>query len=368
MPEPYQTTASDPRRRVRRHHYQEGPGFLFLASQGGRPTGKVGGRSGLVQVRQRIRAVRLARQIGVATAARELGDGWRALYRWSAAFEAKGIAGLVPASRRPRRLRPGVPAWVDQVIITIRLLTYWNSKRIAAEMDRRQIYRVGHAYIDRLIQAEGCTRGSVPPRPGERYERARPNELWHIDVKGPFFIRLDGRGYLKTWIVGLVDDHSRFVIGLRIHTDYQAAPILRWLDDCFELCGQPLQLMSDNGLPFVVWMPYVLTRFGKRLQELHIQHLRTQISSPWTNGKIEAFWAVLQAEVLDRRRFRNLQEAEDGLASFVQYYNYHRLSGTLGWVTPAERYDGTPFTDRGFENIPALIHLDPWLKAVMHAA
>jgi transposase InsO family protein len=126
--------------------------------------------------------------------------------------------------------------------------------------------------------------------------------------------------------------------------------------------------MSDNGLPFVVWMPYVLTRFGKRLQELHIQHLRTQISSPWTNGKIEAFWAVLQAEVLDRRRFRNLQEAEDGLASFVQYYNYHRLSGTLGWVTPAERYDGTPFTDRGFENIPALIHLDPWLKAVMHAA
>jgi len=74
---------------------------------------------------------------------------------------------------------------------------------------------------------------------------------------------------------------------------------LTWLEDCFELCGHPLQLMSDNGLPFVVWMPYVLTRFGKRLQDLHIQHLRTQISSPWTNGKIEAFWAVLQSEVHD---------------------------------------------------------------------
>ena len=92
--------------------------------------------------------------------------------------------------------------------------------------------------------------------------------------------------------MGLVDDHSRFLIGLRIHTDTQAAPILRWLDECFELCGQPLQLMTDNGTPFVVWMPYVLTRFGKRLQELHIQHLRTQISSPWTNGKIEAFWGA----------------------------------------------------------------------------
>jgi transposase InsO family protein len=168
--------------------------------------------------------------------------------------------------------------------------------------------------------------------------------------------------------VGLVDDHSRFVIGLRILTETKAAPILRWLDECFELCGQPLQLMSDNGLPFVVWMPGMLTRFGKRLRELHIQHLRTQISSPWTNGKIEAFWGVLQQEVLDRQRFRSFDEAEAALAGFVDYYNYHRLSGALGWVTPAERYDGTPFTDVGFQHIPALGHLQGWLEEVMNAA
>ena len=138
--------------------------------------------------------------------------------------------------------------------------------------------------------------------------------------------------YIKTWLVAIVDDHSRFVVGL-----------------------------SDNGQPFVVWMPGVLTLFGKRLRELHIQHLRTQISSPWTNGKIEAFWAVLQQEVLDRQRFTSFADAETALAAFVQSYNYHRLSGTLGWLTPAERYDGTPFLDRGFENIPALAHFQDWL-------
>ncbi|WP_338203711.1 integrase core domain-containing protein, partial [Candidatus Nephthysia bennettiae] len=136
----------------------------------------------------------------------------------------------------------------------------------------------------------------------------------------------------------------------------------------FELCGRPLQLMSDNGLPFVVWMPGVLTLFGKRLRDLRIQHLRTQISSPWTNGKIEAFWGVLQQEVLDRQRFTSFIEAEVALARFVEYYNYHRLSGTLDWLTPAERYNGTRFTDRGFENIPALAHLQGWLKEVMDAA
>ncbi len=368
MPDSAQTHDYDPRRWVRRHHSQEGPGFLFLATQGGRPEADSLKPPPLARVRRRMRAVRLAGERGVQAASRELGCPPRSLHRWLAAFEAQGIVGLLDGSQRPLRRRPSVPAWVDQVIISIRLLTYWNSKRIAAEMDRREIYRVGHRYIDHLLQTQGCARGSVPPRPGPRYERTCPNELWHIDIKGPFFINLADRGYLKTWLVGLVDDHSRFVIGLRILPQAKATPILSWLEECFELCGHPLELMSDNGQPFVFWMPYVLTRFGKRLQELHIQHLRTQISSPWTNGKIEAFWAVLQAEVLDRQRFTSFVDAEAALARFVQYYNYHRLSGVLGWVTPAERYDGTPFTDRGFQHIPALAHLQPWLEAVMTAA
>jgi transposase InsO family protein len=186
--------------------------------------------------------------------------------------------------------------------------------------------------------------------------------------QGPFFINLGGRNYIKTWIVGLVDDHSRFLVGLRILTEAKAVPIVRWLDECFELCGQPLQLMSDNGKPFVGWMPGLLSSFGKRLAELHIRHLRTQITSPWTNGKIEAFWDILQAEVLDRERFAGLAQAEAALARFAEYYNYHRLSKVLGWLTPAERYNGTPFTDRGFQNVPALAHLQPWLTEVMNAA
>ena len=257
---------------------------------------------------------------------------------------------------------------MDIVIIAIRLHTYWNSKRISAEMRRREIYEVGHTYIDKLFRTHGCARGSMPPRPGPRYERPRVNDLWHIDIKGPFFINLAGRGYIKTWIVGLVDDHSRYLVGLRLHTDAKLAPILKWIDECFEICGEPFEVMSDNGKPFVGWMPWLLSRFGKRLQELHIRHIRTQISTPWTNGKIESFWNILQTEVLDRQLFGSFADAEAALAAFASYYNYHRLSGTLNWLTPAERYDGTPFTDRGFEHVPQLAHLQPWLLEVMDAA
>lgn len=95
---------------------------------------------------------------------------------------------------------------------------------------------------------------------------------------------------------------------------------------------------------------------------------RRRAHSPWTNGKIEAFWATLKSEVLDREVFRSLADAEAALERFARYYNYHRLHGEIGWLTPGERYDGTPFTDRGFENIPALAHLAMWLDDVRKAA
>src|SRR5439155_500187 len=154
--------------------------------------------------------------------------------------------------------------------------------------------------------------------------------LWHIDIKGPFFIQLERHRYLKTWIYGLVDDHSRYVLGLHVATGREIAPILAWLRRCIELCGRPIDLMTDNGVEFAHWMPGLLNRFGKTLRELEIRQIRTQIDSPWTNGKIESFWATLKGEVLDREVFRSLADAEVALERFARYYNYHRLHGRDG--------------------------------------
>ena len=184
MPDSADDSASDPRRRVRRHHYQEGPGFLLLATQNGRPS-RPRQRASLGEVRRRMRVVRHALAQGVESAVKELGVARRSAFRLLAAFEADGIEGLVPKSRRPNRLRYTIPRWVDMVIIAIKLHTYWNSKRIAAEMSRRGIYKVSPDHIDQLFRSLGCSRGTVPRPPGPRYERSRPNELWHIDIKAP---------------------------------------------------------------------------------------------------------------------------------------------------------------------------------------
>jgi transposase InsO family protein len=356
-------TRSDPHRRPLRHTYQQGPGFLFLATQGGRPP-KPPLREDLTGLRFRIRCVRTALEEGVA-AALALGVSRTSLHRWRGCCAEGGLEALRHGPRGPARQH--LPAWVEQAVIVVRLLTYWNSKRLAAEFTRRDIYPLDRNAVDALLGEHGTARPGVHRPRGPAYERACPNELWHIDIKGPFWLQRAPGEHTKVWIVGLVDDHSRFIIGLRVLPRPSTQPILEWLESCFELCGLPLELMSDNGAPFVVWMPGVLTLFGKTLAELRVKHIRTQVNSPWTNGKIERFWGVLQSELLDRELFPTPEAADDGLTRFAIYYDYHRLNGAIGWQTPAERWDGTPFTDQGFAHVPALEHLEGWLAELMAA-
>ena len=325
----------DPQRRWLRNTYQEGLGFRFLATRGGRPPRAPRPRQDLAVLRQRARLVRIAREDGIGTALALAECSRTSLWRWQCAYERGGLAGLVPERRGPRAPALRHPVWLEQVVIAVRLHTYWNAKRISAELRRREIARVGHRWIEQLFDDLGTSRPSGPRERGPRYERSSPNSLWHIDIKGPFFVQLSRGRYLKTYLVGLVDDHSRYVLGLRIATNQQAAPVLAWLADCIELCGRPLDLMSDNGTPFVVWMPGVLTQFGKTLRDLEIRHIRTQVNSPWTNGKIEAFWATLKSEVLDREVFRSIEDAEAALERFARYYNYHRLHGEIRLAHPS---------------------------------
>ena len=117
--------------------------------------------------------------------------------------------------------------------------------------------------------------------------------------------------------IALVDDHSRFLLGIRAVPTKEAVAILDTLAEAIELCGIPLALMSDNGTPFVTIVRTMLSRFQRTLAELSIRHIRTQIDTPWTIGKIEAFWATLQAEVLDRQHFADLAAAEAAVAAFA---------------------------------------------------
>jgi transposase InsO family protein len=356
---------SDPRRLPRRNHFQEGPGFLFVATQGGRPVGSSLAPASTAIVRRRHGALRRWAGGETIEAICAEADCSRAtLFRWRTRFEADGLAGLVDRERRGDR--SDLAPELEQAILVVRMLSYWNSRRIAAEFGRRGI-EVSHGQVDRLLARAGTNRTSLARVPGPRYERTSPNELWHIDLKGPFYLA-DPAGPRRTChFVALVDDFSRFLLGIRAVPTKEAVPVLETLAEAIELCGIPHELMTDNGTPFVTIMRTMLSRFQRTLAELEIRHIRTQIDTPWTNGKIESFWATLQAEVLDRQHLADLAAADAAVTAYASYYNYHRLHGSLAWQTPAERFDGTPFTDRGFEHVPSLAGVADLLDELLAA-
>ena len=356
---------SDPGRLPRRNHYQEGPGFLFVATQGGRPMGPVAPLSVTTVVRSRAQTLRTWAEGGSIADACALGGCSRAtLFRWRSRLEHDGLAGLVDPVRVGDR--SDVAPELERAILLVRMLSYWNSRRIAAEFGRRGI-TVSHGQIDRLLARTGTNRTSTPRVPGPRYERTSANELWHIDLKGPFYLPTATGGRRSCHFVALVDDFSRFLLGIRAVPTKEALPILEALAEAVELCGIPQELMTDNGTPFVTIVRTMLSRFQRTHADLEIRHIRTQIDTPWTNGKIERFWATLQAEVLDRQHLDDLAAADAAVTAYAGYYNYHRLHGEIGWRTPAERFNGTPFLDRGFEHVPSLAAVAPLLAELLAA-
>jgi transposase InsO family protein len=337
-----------------------------VATQGGRPPDGETRRAQAPVVRRRRAALRRwAEGEPLATICSELGCSRASLFRWRARLAADGLAGLLD---RPRVGRASeLPEAIERLVITVRLLTYWNSRRIAAELRRREVWPLSHGQVDRILDRHGTHRPSYVRTPGARYERGAVNELWHLDLKGPFFL-VGATGRARTChFVALVDDHSRFLLGIRAVPTKEAIWILGLLEEAIELCGVPHDLMTDNGTPFVAIVRTMLSRFQRTLEELRIRHIRTQIDTPWTNGKVEAFWATLQREVLDRQQFADLAAAEAAVTAFAGYYNYHRLHGELDWRAPAERFDGTPFTDRDFASVPALAGVAGLLQAMLPA-
>jgi len=82
-----------------------------------------------------------------------------------------------------------------------------------------------------------------------------------------------------------------------------------------------------------------------------------------TAESLRARFGVSKLQVLDRQHLADLAAADAAVTAYASYYNYHRLHGSLGWRTPAERSDGTPFTGRGFEHVPSLAPVAELLAA-----
>jgi len=278
----------------------------------------------------------------VADVAAGLGISERTVYRWVARWRA-GDRRLLDRSSAPKRVPRRTPKKVEALIEQLRRLRF-TSTRIAAEL-RMAVSTVG-AVLARL----GLNRLSrlEPPEPPNRYQRRRPGELVHLDIKKLGRFRRPGhrvtgraqpgahadRGHGWDRVHVAVDDYSR-VAYVEILDDERGDTCAGFLERAvrwFAERGVSVErVMTDNGAG------YLAKAFAATCARLHIRQVRTRPYRPRTNGKAERFIQTLLRDWAYAVRYQTSHHRALALSPWIDYYNHRRPHGALGHRVPVTR-------------------------------
>lgn len=166
-----------------------------------------------------------------------------------------------------------------------------------------------------------------------RYELTHINEVWYGDSSVGPYLRT-GRQKQKTWIIALIDDASRYVVGADIFFNDNFINLMSVLRSAVTRCGKPKVLKFDNGASY---RSYQMELLGARMgTAVHYAPPYT----PTGKAKIERWFNTLKSHwlaALNMNDFHNLDELRESLLTYVQKYNQTPHS-SLDHQTPQDRY------------------------------
>jgi transposase InsO family protein len=279
------------------------------------------------------RAYWMARhEAGESLSALSVASGIRreVLSRWWQRYQADGLAGLTPRSRRPKRS----PTVVRQSVVRA-VLRQRDKARGPAVIATAVPVSVSTAY--RILVRHDRNRLHVPaPREIRRYEKTRPGELVHLDVK--FLPAL--RNARWDFEFGAVDDFTREAVAW-IATEQSAQTAVEFLRRVLDTLPYRIEsVLTDNAWVFTMQKAFHRGRetpFAALCREAGIRHRLVKPYRPQCNGKVERFFRTVNDECLNRRVLTTFSSRVRALNRFVEYYNHQRPHLSLAGQTPVER-------------------------------
>ena len=290
---------------------------------------------------QRIEFVRLASVEGqeFSEACSRFGISRKTGYKWMARFKAEGESGLADRSRRPNKSPGKSSSKTESMVVKLREKhPRWGGRKLRQrliDLDRQKVPSA--STITSILGRHGLLSefdGAGERKTVQRFEREFPNELWQMDFKGHFAMVGGGRCHPLT----VLDDHSRYSIGLRACENQQATTVMRELVTMFRQYGLPVQMLMDNGSP---WgdsggQPWTIVTSWLIRLGIRVTHIRPH--HPQTQGKDERFHRTLKAEVLRDRSHLDLLACQSDFDPWRDIYNRERPHEGLGMKVPASRY------------------------------
>lgn len=281
----------------------------------------------LVQAKQRVASLaQLCREHGIS---RQTGYGW--LRR----LEACGsFTGLQERSRRPRHSPTQTPAALEARVVVLRDEYGWGARKLQVLLANEGV-QLGEWSINRILRR----RGRMEPRPvrgqaRQRFVREEPNQLHQLDFKGEYAL---AQGWC--YPLSLLDDHSRYLVGLWPLPSLALTGVQEALAGLFREQGVPEALLMDRGTPW--WSTtngHGLTRLSVWLMNQDIELIYGRPYHPQTRGKVERFHRTLKARTWHEGLPPDLESWRRWAPRFRQEYNQVRPHEALGMRCPSQAY------------------------------
>jgi transposase InsO family protein len=277
----------------------------------------------------------------------EVGISTTTFYKYVERFEAEGVEGFYPRSRRPHRCPGRIEAAVEELVVRARKelddegwdagadqIRFWLEERLDLFPHGARI--PARATINRLLVARGLVVAVPQRRPRRsvrRFEADQPNTRWQMDG---FESKLaDGRTVV---VLELTDDCSRFELALRAAPSENAADVWDTVREAIGEHGLPVIMLTDNGSAFSGTRRGWTSALEENLRELGVRPISSSIGHPQTCGKNERAHQPVQKWLAKHPTAQTIEDLQGLLDDYRDRFNHRRRKVHLGGLTPAQRY------------------------------
>lgn len=257
-------------------------------------------------------------------------------YKWIRRHQNIPCENFADRSRQPRHSPDKTDAQIEQLIILLREKhPEWGGRKL-----KRRLEDLGHngipspSTITEILKRNNLlhTSSSGSHAHWQRFEHEQPNDLWQMDFKGPIQTHRE-EGHALT----VLDDCSRYSLGIKICSTQTFQPTYLALRDIFRRYGVPWRMTMDNGNPW--GNPHGRwTKFAAWLIDQGIGVSYSRPRHPQTQGKDERFHRTLKIELLNRVNFKNRNHCQQCCDDWRNIYNHDRPHEALKLGVPSSHY------------------------------
>lgn len=269
----------------------------------------------------------------ISKAADDAGVTWKTMKSWVVWYDNEGIHGLL---NKPRGSAQPMVEEIKKMIVEIKIENRHRSTRKIRDLLRKnEDIQIHRQTVWRILKNVGENkRAKRKIKLYRDFERTRPNALWQIDFMDAIIVE----GVGLTYLILILDDYSRKIIGGHFIQERTAYEALKLLWESIEIVGNPEQIYSDRGMQFRSHLGRGNTHYERVCKRLGIEVIHGTAGYPQGRGKIERLFGFIQDDFITEYKFRSLEDMNIKFQGWNKWYDEEHEHSSLGGNPPNSRY------------------------------